>query len=218
MRVFVRKVKSKKLTGKEKLELAKAKAKQVIGNGREITPNEQRAQKMAYAYEDALRKYACLPTLKFLRKPITSDHPATYHVWLRAAMIAEGLEMGYDEYIKAQFFYFDKWFNKAPKPLDIASYKTERSALKRAMMYRLEESAPKGNIVGPVRPTPAVPQSVKWTNSDRVLKSMSSNFKVSEEEILRVFAQKESADLFFDSSWLSQHPIYLKLKAAGEIS
>ena len=81
---------------------------------------------VALAYEEQLGVYLGKPALKFLgNNPRAKNR--NEDCWIRAAQHAESLLVSYETYVRAQFWSFDKWFSRHPKPYEIASHRTKVS-------------------------------------------------------------------------------------------
>ena len=220
----------------DKKALLIQKAKAAIANPVKLNKDTElgKANKMARAYEDALGVYQNNPTLKYLKGWIQRDSK-NFSTWLRAALLAEQLDMSYDLFVKAQFYWYDKWFSKSPRPFEIASYKTKVNALERAKNFISEAAKGKINldkpVVGRVRGSYThnkrtgkirftddnVAKRVKFENSQIQLQTLMKNYNASEESILKVFAKGTQATLYFDKDWLNQNKTYQKLKEQGDL-
>jgi hypothetical protein len=145
----------------------------------------------------------------------------SYGDFLRAALQADQLGVSYELYVKAQFYWFDQWFSRAPKSYELASFKTKCNSLERVRLYEKEISA--GNaratrsIFGRERLQPKLSDAVRLSASERTLRTLMRNHKASEEEVLRVFAKGAQAGVYFDRKWLQLNPTYQRLKAAGDV-
>lgn len=179
-----------------------------------------KAQAVALAYEKLLGLYKHNPTLKYLKCQVGPEQPA-YGIWLRAAKLADEIGLDYVTFVKAQFYFMDQWYSRAPKPQEVASYKGEYSAQKRAETFVREIRdggiSPKKVICGRVRPKPNISQQAKFHQCEVQLKKFMQNLHATEEEVLLRFATKESARNYFDLSWLAQNETYQRLRAAGRL-
>jgi hypothetical protein len=213
------KKKATKSTAKLERQLLRDKAKAVMAASKQGTPlsqptpsrlsldgsvNQHKAYALALAYEDQLGVYRNQPTLKYL-KGIVRPGDRSYDVWLRAAIQADQLGVSYKFYVKAQFYWFDEWFSRAPKPYEMASFKTKLNSKERVRLYEQEISKGQANpdrkVLGRVRTAPKISQSVRFTQSARQLASLMKNYEATEEEILKVFAKGKQAALYFDRGW-----------------
>jgi hypothetical protein len=180
-----------------------------------------RAYGMATAYEEALGQYQSNPTLHFIKHDMMQPGHKMHEVWVRAVQLADQLGVSYTEYVRAQFWAFDQWFSRAPKPYELASYKTKVPAQERVRLYM--EALAKGEleadkkIINKVRSAPKVTRSVKFSFSERQMQQFMKNYGASEEQILKTFAKGKQANLYFDREWLLQNPTYQRLKTTGEV-
>lgn len=181
---------------------------------------QHKAYAIALAYEEQLCHYTAKPYLRVIKGiPKTSDKG--FNTWLRAALQADELGVSYAFYVKAQFYWFDKWFSKAPKPHELASYKTKINAKERVRLYEVEVSKgqtnPKRKILSKVRTSPSISRSIRFSYSERTLSTLMKNYGATEEDIFRTFAKGAQASVYFDKAWLKQNETYLKLARAGEL-
>lgn len=217
--------KTPKLSAKEKLELAKKRAKELAAQQKPRTNPEVdqefiNAQNMAVAYEKALGEYKNHKTLNFLKSLTVTEakQHRNYNIFVRAVKFADELNVDYTTYVKAQFYYFDKHFNKAPKVRHIASYKTKVPAKERVRLFLKEKNSLKEKkVVGPVIRAPKIPDSVKDRYSDKQLKEFMKNYSLTEKEVFIRFAKGSNAYLYFDRGWLLKNETYQKLKNAGKV-
>jgi hypothetical protein len=228
---------------REKREARIAKARAVVAQNKGHVPTLkledqlQRAKAFAIAklYEEKLAIYCRKPVLRFVKHLNTQDET----IWLRAALLADQLQMSYELFIKAQFHYFDKWFSKSPRPYEIATSQTGKTdALERARMYLNEVSAgtinPNSEVLNKSNTpfkvtydknqnkkvhfeTEQISKSIRFTQSDFQLRSLMKNYQTTDEAVLRVFAKGAQASLYFDREWLEENQTYQRLKNAGEI-
>lgn len=140
---------------------------------------------------------------------------------LKAAQQAEEIGVDYDTYVRAQFYWFDQWFLKAPRFWEITSLKGRYNAVERVRAYQREVAAgkldPKRVVTGRVRAAPKIPASVRLQQGARTLRALMATHRASEEQILRSFASGPQAALYFDQAFLKQNPTFQRLRAAGQI-
>lgn len=181
---------------------------------------QHKAYDMAVTYESQLGAYCNRPTLKYLNGIVRAGTRG-YKLWVRASQQAEELAVTYETYCRAQFYWFDRWFNRAPKPQELSSYKSKINASDRVRLY--EQEVAKGQtdssleILGPVRTVPKVSRAVRFGQSKRQLASLMKNYNATEEKILKAFAKGRQAFVFFDREWLQTNETYKRLKKAGEL-
>jgi hypothetical protein len=140
---------------------------------------------------------------------------------LRAAAVAEELRVDPDEFMRAQFWWFNAVFNKRARLQDLATDNRAATCAERVREYQRAVVSGKINakraIKSPVRQAPKVPQSVKFAHCEQTLRNLMRNYDSTEEEILRVFAAGPQATMYFDRTWLQQNATYKRLKEAGEV-
>lgn len=190
-----------------------------------------RAYGVAVAYEELLGVYLGKPTLRYLKGRVAPGQP-NYANWARAASVADELGMDYATFVRSQFWAFDAWYNRPPKPQELGSRGGAQSSGERARQY-LEAIAAGtvtagGNILGKQRQivdtttsrgraAVKVDSSVKFRHSEQQLRALMRNYDVDEEQALRTFAKGATAYVYFDRDWLKQNQTYQRLVAAGEI-
>ena len=208
-----------------RIEIAKSKIRSKSRSTKSTLSKEEKAQEeqefekaydMARAYEAKLREYHRAPHLKFIKS--FSAKYRGYQSFLKAAKQADALDMPYAQFVEAQFFYFHKWFRKAPSPYEICGGKGKMPAKSRAISY-LREELDIRNIQervtreGRVEKKRLVKSEVLAYNQ-KLLENMMSDGST-EEECLLEFAQKNMH--FFDSVFLKQSKLYRKLKRTGKL-
>lgn len=148
--------------------------------------------------------------------------PANRRTLLTAAASAKELDMSIEDYVKAQFWWFDKAFGRVPKLNELASLDSKVNSIVRAMEYKekvlKKEINASRNIISRASAAPSVDDAQQLVNErcERSLHDMKRAYKKTEEEIFRCF-RGESLVLFFDRIWLNQNETYKRLKAVGEI-
>ena len=217
---------------KTKQQLAREKAKAVIAANKQGTPmtprvsltasvEQHKAHAMALAYEAQLRTYQSKPFLRFLTGGIVQPGHKRYQQWCQAADQADELDVAYEFYVKAQFYWFDKWFSRAPKPHELRSSKTQYNAKERVRLYAQEiakgAALPERKVLSRVRTAPRVSRAVRFNTSANQMATLMKNHGATEEEILKVFAKGADALLYFDRDWLRQNQTYQRLKKAKEL-
>jgi hypothetical protein len=172
---------------------------------------------VASIYDSYLAKYTHNKH-KFIPAKFLEPGQQKHKIFQRVIQNAENLNISFDTYMKAQFFYFDKWFSRPPKVQEIASYKSKNNALERAKTFLSEqESVSVRAVVGKVIPQPKVPQNKRFELSKRTLQSIMKNYEASEEEVLARFARGSTAFSYFDKEWLYQNPTYQRLRESGVV-
>lgn len=179
-----------------------------------------RAWTMARTYGAVLAEYRGEPTRHDYAP--TPPNARMFPVWLRAADLADALGVDYETFVKAQFYWFDRWFHgRRPLPYQLSTSKGAYSAVQRITLYqdavRRGKVSPDRTVRGPdMQPVKASPERL-WELSQRTLESLMKNWGKSEEEILRVFARDICASDFFDLDWLRHNQTYRRLKQQGDL-
>lgn len=227
-------------TKSDKQSLAKERAKRVAASHTTAAPltlslsaetSAAAAYGVAVAYEELLGIYLGKPTLRYLKGRVAPGQP-NFSNWSRAAAVADELGLDYAMFVRSQFWAFDAWYNRAPKPQELGSRTSAQSSAERARQFLDAVTAgtvnANKNILGKQREivdttTPRgraavkVPQSTKFQHSEHQLRTLMKNFEADEEQVLRTFAKGATASVYFDRVWLQQNPTYQRLVAAGEI-
>jgi len=192
---------------------------------------QDRAYGLAVAYEQLLGVYQYNPTLKYL-KGVVSETSTNFRHWLAAADIADSVGIGYPQFVKSQFWWFDKNFRRAPKPHQLSGKGVVSAAIRTQLYFDAVTSgeiAAEKNIVGNSHGTvddiprfgvsgkrlahkTLVPKAVRFSNSERALRTFMKNYNTTAEEVFLRFAVGEYAAQYFDLQWLRQHPVYKQLK------
>ena len=210
----------------------KAQVRSIIRTGgTQAPPDSMRAYGLAVAYERALATYTNQPGLRYLKGRVAPGEP-NWGNWLRAAQVADDMGVDYDTFVRAQFWAFDRWYSRAPKPQELGSTRSEQNAGERVRQFF--EAAERGEvdverrIVGLQRSVIdtttargrrkaniSVPRDQRFAYAQRQLHTLMRNYDCSEEQILRTFCTKPGA--YFDREWLQENPTYRRLLAAGEV-
>lgn len=187
-------------------------------NDAKISELESKAWIMAHTFEAHLRMYLDRHFKKVFKTDKLSRQALT--VLIRACANAEALNMDYDTYVRSQFWWFDKWFSKAPRLHEIASVHSKVNSLERARRYRNRVLAghipPHGVVLSKSVPPDIAGLAARFNQSMRTMERFMRNYKASEEQIFRAI-RTESLTNYFDAKWLAQNATYQRLKAAGEI-
>jgi hypothetical protein len=233
-------------------EWLKDRARKVTTQGTQTTPvtlklgdelQRSKAYAMALAYEEILGIYLGRPALNYLKSSFDAKSK-NFDLWLRAALHAEQLLVNYETYVKAQFWCFDQWFSRAPKPYELSSYKTKIPSNERVRLYlnAIQKGSVDPNtkimnraaVGGPLmaktsgapghkittyahRVAPQISASVRFDLSAQCLRQLMKNYGATEEQILKAFAKGPQAALYFSKEFLDQNPTYQALLAAGEV-
>ncbi len=162
---------------------------------------------MAYAYEEHLGHYRHKPTLKYIKGKITPEHK-NFDTWKRAALIADQVGVSYAVYIEAQFYWFDQWFNRPPKPWELSGLKSKFPAPERVRAFLKLSNPVKVQSVSQ-RSARIEPKHLDKINLAR-LAEVCRVWGLSEEEAMMRFARPGAG--YFDIPWLRKHPVYKRLK------
>ena len=185
--------------------------------------------------EDRARAFAVAQTFASLRQihgnwgapvQLAAIGPGNreYTCLLKAAANAEALGVTYDVYVKAQFYWFDKWFNREPRVWELVSsddadHKMPATERVRAYLREIAKGTvdPQRNIYGHARTSPKIPVAVLLQHGDRTLKRLMEVHNATEEQILLTFAKGSSAQHYFDRSWLKQNETYQRLRKENRL-
>ena len=86
-------------------------------------------------YEDYLRPYLKKDRYwKYFKTPFNRVHKM-YHCFRRAAQIMLGLGVDPEAYLSAHFYWHNKWFAKAPMPIQMSSIDGKVPSSKRVLDY-----------------------------------------------------------------------------------
>lgn len=165
---------------------------------------------MAYVYEEMLGIYLHKPTLKYIKGKVDPNHRSYGH-FARAVDIAQDCGADFCDYVQAQFYWFDKWFNRAPKPWELAGVKTKFPAPNRYREYlklRASQHVPT-HVKSVARRAKIDPKKLDKINESR-LAELQRNWGISEEEAFIRFARPGVG--YFDVAWLRKHPTYQRLR------
>jgi hypothetical protein len=130
--------------------------------------------------------------------------------------MADQIGVEYPIFIQAQFYFFDKWFNRPPKTFELCSTQSKFPAEIRVREYlKLQQVQKLPVMVQCVARTIKVDlDKIDKINQSR-LEELCRVWKLSEEEVLRRFARPGVG--YFDLQWLKHQPTYLRLRAQGAL-
>src|SRR5262245_709214 len=100
-----------------------------------LDPEFIKVQTIAQIYEDQLGKYLKNPTLRYLKGSVKRG-TGSFTTWLRATKLADEIETWYDEWVRGNFWFVDMIAKRAPKPHELALYKTSFPSQKRVLLYQ----------------------------------------------------------------------------------
>ncbi len=178
------------------------------------TPDNLKVYNMINEYRKMLGSYYHKPEKhnKIHFNSITKKHRG-YKQYLKASKLAEKRDINYETYLTAQFYWFDKWFNRAPRSYEISGGSGIFPAALRVEKY-LDLFPNKDN---PTIKSVAIPVKMSAESLDEVnnktLRSLKQVWNMNEAEIYVNFAVGvESA---FNFSWLKSRPVYQRLVEIG---
>src|SRR5690349_6027912 len=122
------------------------KAKEVIkaacGGNVELrypdTIQYHKAAELALVYEKQLNIYHNNLAKGYLKNNALSPDDNNYEYFLKTAMLTDIASVSYEFYVRAQFYWFDKWFKKAPKPYHLCNNKSKYNSQERVRLYEQE--------------------------------------------------------------------------------
>lgn len=138
---------------------------------------------------------------------IEKTHP-NYRVFEKALKLAEELRVTAALYLDAQFYFFQSWFRRCPHVFELVGPKSQVRVV-RYLRLEDKQKQDKGAL-----PAPSINLESKFRTSERQLKTFMKNYSMTEEQVLKMFAQGHD---FFDSEWLKDNETYQKLKNSGEV-
>lgn len=115
-----------RISAKQKLQEKQALARRIAAKQlpkSTMSEEQQKANEMARLFEIALGCYKDKPMMK-LTKGLLRPGDNNYDAWLRAAKIADSIGLAYDDYITANFCYFDMHYDRQPKLRELSSKST----------------------------------------------------------------------------------------------
>jgi hypothetical protein len=160
---------------------------------------------MKYAYEDMLKSYTHSPFLRFFKASWSNGtHVRVQSFLLKAATLADQYEVEYFTFVKAQFYWFDKWFRRAPYVYELSGQSGKFPASKRLVEYLALDRA--GKINNEIS-SPVVPQRKRAVDPNKLdkanlktLNDLCKAYRLTEEEALTKFAPAG----LFDLEWLKK--------------
>lgn len=166
---------------------------------------------MAYAYEEALAAYCHAPGLKYLKGSSVTSVKGAYQKFKLAAEVADQCKADYTSFVQAQFYWFDKWFKRAPKVWELSGKSTKFPAPNRYLEYlKIKSSQHVPEKVQSVsRRAQISPQKLDKINEMR-LAELQRSWGIDEEEVFIRFARPGIG--YFDAAWLRKHPTYRRLR------
>jgi hypothetical protein len=171
---------------------------------------------MGYAYEEMLGRYLHRPAYRYFRKIVTAGQYArTNNYFYKAVLLADKHGVDYSVYISSQFYWFDLWFHKAPKPQELAGGSGRFPAERRLVEYLQLVKAGKINksISSPVVPhkNNLVTESVVDKINRARVQQLCTAYHLTEAEALAQFAPVG----LFDRAWLARQPGFQSQRENG---
>lgn len=174
-----------------------------------IPERQVKAVEMGYAYEAVLGEYRHCSTLHYFTN-LGEDgfKNRTITFLFKAATLADTAGATYRSWVEAQFYWFHKWFHRAPKVQELSGKSGRFPAERRYRDYvKLAER-------GKAEPPTSVVLPKEWASRDNIdkineerLQQLCSAWGRTEEEIMEQFALSG----IFDKTWLRRHPIFKRL-------
>jgi len=201
--------------GKTQDRLAKVKQQMASRKGKPavvVDPQVKSALKLAFVYERVLGEYWHNKTLRFFtRLSEVGIKPTTLGQLKKAAVLAEQLEVDHETYVRAQFYWFHKWFRRRPKIMEMCSTSTGRhNAVWRVREYLKVQG---GSVHSKEMPRETVPfEKLDKINGKR-LEQLVQAWGKSPTEIIQIFAHSG----VFDQRWLEKNETYRRLLSAGKL-
>ena len=205
-------------TGKQLLsEKAQARAKRVA-MGLEKRKNDEtslKVREMIFTYETILGEYCYEPTLKFTKGTISPEH-RSFGQFKRAALIADQLEVSYEVFVRAQFYWFNKWFNRFPKPYELSGLKSKFPTPKRVKEYvKMVNNGSISGIVTGVGTRFQLDENEIDKYNEKMFNQLMQAWSLTEEEVMLRFARTGVG--YFDYNWLKKNLVYKRLKAERKL-
>jgi hypothetical protein len=127
--------------------------------------------------------------------------------WSKIIELAEVDDIPLELFVKAQFYWFDKWFVKAPEVYEMCSTKSSCNSVVRARSYNtlIQSGLVRDkNILYKAFPAPTISDSRKNKYFLNILRDMMKKYQLSAEEVLVRF------NVIFDQTWLRNNPQVLE--------
>lgn len=162
-------------------------------------PTEQQALALGFAYERALGEYLRKPALRyFTRIGDRGIDPRTMTALRKALAISKEHDVDFETYVRAQFYWFHKWFRRAPKIFELCGANGRFSARKRLTEYLKLTGSPRVSSTE-LPPIETAPEVLDKINEKRV-QQIQRIYGCSRQEILNVFGPEG----VFDVGWLKR--------------
>ena len=162
------------------------------------------------AYQERVKRYKKQPYLTF---PPLSTRKKSYGQFLKAAKLAEHLEVGIATFIEAQFFWFHRWFARAPKSWELSGGGGKMPSATRVKVYialQEEEHGAFAAVISEETRAKKLSQKDMHAYYSRLLTDLLSDGST-EEEALVDFHH------VFPQSFLQTRDVYLALVQEGTL-
>lgn len=172
-------------------------------------PEEQiKAVEMGYVYEAALGRYRHRPTIHYFKGE--GFKPRTLTLLAKAANLAEKAKAPYLDWVEAQFYWFHKWYKRAPKLYELSGQSGKYPARWRYTEYvKINGKMPTSDKL----PLAQVDQSMVDSINQKRLQQLCSAWKCTEVDVLIKFGLSG----VFDAVWLQRNSLFRQLKQEGRL-
>lgn len=139
-----------------------------------------------------------------------------YRQWFKAAEICNELGMSACQYIRSQFWWFNKKFRKPPEPRQLASRDSQFNSIVRAKLYKqvldLGQKNPENTVKNITKVKSSLSQVQYEQRFEITLKEITNNFEISIVEALEHFGREPMASYMFCSDGGRAGQIWLAKK------
>jgi len=199
----------------QKKKLAKLVIKKEIIRVR--TKEEEDIRIASETYEDLLMRYKNKPAHKYLKKKVM-ESPSIQGIWTSVAKLAEFCETSIEEYVHAQFWFCDKYLNRAPKVNELIFQNTNIPSIKRYELYKERSQITTNTTIVQKGGTIQVNSETKNSLCERVIRQFAAKLNLSEEEVFLKLFTEGTYYLFVDKKWFENHDHFKALKDKKLIS
>lgn len=186
-------------------EILKKKRNTLIQQEEEVDP---RTKEFMLVYEKELSSYRRRP-IKIFRFRFANLHPSYIH-YKRAVELADLCNCDFKTYIKTQFYFFDKWFARHPRPHELYGQKKFPTS-ERIEVYKANHPAEVKNV--------AIEQPINMEElnrlSNQILQDLMKEYHASDMQIIQMFGAPEVG--VFDYRWVKQNPTYRTLVGSNQL-
>ncbi len=193
-------------------------ARLIIEKKLTVEPNKEDeiVRIVSQTYETFYLKYKNKPAGKYLKKEVT-ERPSIRSTWLAIAKRAEECGATIEEYIHSQFWFCDKYLNRAPKVIELNYQNTAVPCIKRYEIYKQHSHITTNTNIVARETHITTTDTTRATVCEKVIKQLSTRQKVSEEDLFIKLYQEGTYFLFVDKKWFESHPIFRSLKDNNRI-